>query len=405
MNKKDILEIKRRFTKNGHNFSRLTGCYVNKNKEKILTFKENFLSLSQDELLKYLGIAKKSISGKLGNNLLNLEFYNEDDNTIQPLLLSLIKSNMDDDEALNTLYDKIIELYDTSDNYLILIFHDEYDIPLKTTDNIALGDSTDVYDYMVLSICPVELQKPALSYNEKEKCFSSLNRDWIVGNVESAFTYPAFSDRNTDIHEMLVFTRDAKNPHTEFWKDILGLKLKHTSDEKTIAFNDIITHDLKNEEVDDALLSVHKNLSDFITLESEGKENKDYVNVSKEDLNDILSDSGFSEDKIEKAEERLDDYFEDEPKNAKDLLDNKLLKNSDLKLEKKALQKKVLALTKEMKDIGLKKDDGSTPSIVIKTDDNLKDKITASFVDGEKCLIIPLKYVESAVINGKDVNL
>lgn len=58
-----------------------------------------------------------------------------------------------------------------------------------------------------------------------------------------------------------------------------------------------------------------------------------------------------------------------------------------------------------MKDVGLKKDDGSTPSIVIKTDDNLKDKITSSFVDGEKCLIIPLKYVESAVINGKDLNL
>ena len=69
MNKKDIMEIKRRYTKEGCTFTKLCGCYVNSSKEKILTFRENFLNLTDDEFFKYLEIAKKTLSGKLNNNL------------------------------------------------------------------------------------------------------------------------------------------------------------------------------------------------------------------------------------------------------------------------------------------------------------------------------------------------
>ena len=72
MNKKEILEIKRRFKKEEASFTRLVGCYVDGNKNKICIFGGKFLNLEEEEYYKYLEIANKALSGTLGNNLLEL---------------------------------------------------------------------------------------------------------------------------------------------------------------------------------------------------------------------------------------------------------------------------------------------------------------------------------------------
>ena len=74
MNKKEILEIKRRFKKEEASFTRLVGCYVDCNKNKICKFGGKFLNLEEEEFHKYLEIANKALSGTLGNNLLELSF-------------------------------------------------------------------------------------------------------------------------------------------------------------------------------------------------------------------------------------------------------------------------------------------------------------------------------------------
>ena len=79
MTKKDVLELKRRFTKNECTFTKVCGCYVNASREIVVTFNETFLNLEDDEFYKYLEIAKKTLSGTLGNNLLELEFPLEEE--------------------------------------------------------------------------------------------------------------------------------------------------------------------------------------------------------------------------------------------------------------------------------------------------------------------------------------
>ena len=54
MNKKDVLEIKRRFKKEQATFSRIAGCYVDGNKNKVCTFNEPFLNQEDDVFFKYL---------------------------------------------------------------------------------------------------------------------------------------------------------------------------------------------------------------------------------------------------------------------------------------------------------------------------------------------------------------
>ncbi len=117
-------------------------------------------------------ISKKVLSGTIGNNLLELNFppLNEHfSNDQQRFLLRLRDSKLKDDALLEEFYQSIIDNYDFGENYLILLFHDAYDVMVKTSDNIKMDESEEVYSYIMCAICPVSLAKPGLSYFEEDK--------------------------------------------------------------------------------------------------------------------------------------------------------------------------------------------------------------------------------------------
>ena len=171
MNLKEIAEIKKTFKEDRSSISRICGCYVDGEKNKVTEFKEAFLALPEEDLFKYFSIFKKSLSGSLGKNLLNMEFPLDEELNGEKyaLLMKLRETELKDDEVLQTFYDRVIENYDTVDNYLILIIHQAYDIPGKTSDNIEMEDASDeVYSHILCSICPVSLSKAGLSYLASE---------------------------------------------------------------------------------------------------------------------------------------------------------------------------------------------------------------------------------------------
>ena len=119
MNKKDILELKKRFKKNNCTFTKMCGCYVNGEKNILLKFRETFLNLEEDDYFKYLEIAKKVLSGTIGNNLLELNFPLNDEyiNERQLSLMELKKSQLKDDKLLDDFYKLIIENYHYTGNF------------------------------------------------------------------------------------------------------------------------------------------------------------------------------------------------------------------------------------------------------------------------------------------------
>ena len=52
MNKKEVLELKRRFKKEAATFTRVCGCYVDGNHNKVCKFGNTFLNLEEDEFYK-----------------------------------------------------------------------------------------------------------------------------------------------------------------------------------------------------------------------------------------------------------------------------------------------------------------------------------------------------------------
>ena len=83
--------------------------------------------------------------------------------------MQLKSSQLKDDALLDNFYELIINNYDYTGNFLILFFHDAYDVITKTKDNVKIDESEEVYEYVLCAICPVSLSEPGLRYFEAAK--------------------------------------------------------------------------------------------------------------------------------------------------------------------------------------------------------------------------------------------
>ena len=99
MNKKEVLEIRKQFSPKNCAITKICGCYVDYEKNKKMESKEAFLALPEEEAFKYFDIFKKTLSGSLGKNLLNMEFPLDQEmpGGTQEFLLKLKNSKLEDD--------------------------------------------------------------------------------------------------------------------------------------------------------------------------------------------------------------------------------------------------------------------------------------------------------------------
>jgi hypothetical protein len=353
MNKKDILELKRRLKKDECTFTRMCGCYVDGQKNIVLKTKETFLNLEEDVFFKYLEIASKTLSGTVGNNLLELNFPLDEENIggRQLSLMELKKSRLKDDALLDNFYKLIIDSYDYTGNFLILIFHDAYDVMTKTTDNAKLDESEEVYEYLLCAICPVSLSKPGLGYIEDENRIGARIRDWVVGRPDLGFVFPAFIDRSTDIHSIMYYTKDAKNPHPEFMEEALGCSSKQTATEQKDAFHTIISKAIgyDEEKSDHLFMEIQETLNNMVDDHNtvNGK-NAEPIFLTNDNIQDILIESGIPEEISAKIEKSYTREFGDTPPAVENLIDKKALAANEQRKNEERLEKKVRILEERL---------------------------------------------------------
>lgn len=442
MRKKDILELKRRLKKDDCTFTKMCGCYVNGEKNIILNFKETFLNLEEDEFFKYLEIAKKVLSGTIGNNLLELNFPLNEENTNekQSFLMALKKSKLKDDNMLDSFYKSIIDSYDYTGNFLILIFHDAYDVITKTKDNLKLDESEEVYEYILCAICPVSLSKPGLGYLEDDNRIGVRVRDWVVEPPTNGFVFPAFIDRSSDVNSVMYYTKNAKDSHPELMEEVLGCSSKKTATEKKETFQNIITNAFgSDEEKSESLfMEIQENLNSIIDENNNlnGKDSESVI-LTNDTIQDILAENGVSEEISTKIEKFYTKEFGNTPPIAEDLVDTKALKANEQKKKEKNLEKQVEILqnklehtNKKLEEASKNKTDleiNSENTTEIASDDSIQDtnpetnsdaydiilkvnpqkvsQIKSQIIDGQKCIIIPIDDNEQANVNGVDTLL
>lgn len=302
MTKKEISELKKLYKKDGGCITRICGCYVGNEKDKITTFKEAFYSLQEEDTHKYYEIFRKTLSGTLGKNLLNLEFPMEQEfeGGTQEFLLKLRNSELKDDELLEEFYNRVIQYYYYVGNYLILLIHTAYDVPGKTSDGIEMEDASDeVYSYLLCSICPVNLSKPGLSYHPESNLFQNCNRDWLVDMPEIGFVFPAFNDRSTDIHSTLYYTKNADELHEEFVDAILGAVPPIPVSSQKELFQTLVEETLGEKRAYETVMSIQENIQEKI---EENKDNPEPLTLMKKDVERIFEESGVDEEQLQQFE-------------------------------------------------------------------------------------------------------
>ncbi len=370
MNKKEVLEIRKQFTPRNCAITRICGCYVDHEKNKKLESKDAFLSLPEEEAFKYFDIFKKTLSGTIGKNMLNMEFPLDAEmpGGTQEFLLKLRNSRLEDDMLLEEFYDKVIATYEYGENYYIILIHAMYDIPGKSTDDLEMFDaSEDVYEYLLMSICPVSLSKAGLCYNAEDNRIEDRVRDWIVDMPDKGFLFPAFNDRNTDLHSVLYYTKKSEDLQPELIEQLLGAQMPMSADTQKETFQMIIEDTLGEDGDYETVRNIHETLNDLI---EEHKEEPEPLKLDKTDVKKIFEQSGVSAEKME----NFDRNYEENAGEKTSLLASNIAETRKFNIE--------------------------TPDIIIKVNPDRADLVETRIIDGRQCLVIPVDdHIEVNGIN------
>lgn len=371
MNKKEVLEIRKQFTPANCAITRIAGCYVDHEKNKRMESKSAFLSLPEEEAFKYFDIFKKTLSGTMGKNMLNMEFPIDQEmpGGTQEFLMKLKASKLEDDMLLEEFYDKVIATYEYAENYYIILIHAMYDVPGRSSDNLEMFDASDeVYEYLVCSICPVSLSKAGLSYNAESNCIQDRIRDWVVDMPDKGFLFPAFNDRSTDIHGVLYYTKKSEDLQPELIEQLLGARMPMSANTQKETFQMLIEDTLGEDGDYETIRNIHDTLNDMI---EEHKEEQEPLQLDKTDVRKVFEKSGVSSEKME----CFDQNYEETAGEKTSLLATNITETKKFQIE--------------------------TPDIVIKVNPERADLIETRVIDGRQCLVIAVDdHIE---VNGVNV--
>ena len=370
MTKKEINEIKSLFdTIQDCGILKLAGCYVNGEKEKVKTFSESFYNLPEEEMYKYLEIFRKTLAGTPGKNLLDMSFENpegEGEDCGRRLLDKLRKTELKDDSVLEKFYDKIIETYDHVGNYLILLIHQNYDVPGMTTDGIEMDDASDeVYNYILCSICPMKLTKPGLGFDDDLGEIHTLRQIFAVELPDDGFLFPAFNERSSDDTAILYSSRKTDCLQDAFLEKVLDVSATIPAKQQKEEFTEFVSDVLGEESSIETVLSIQENLKETVNVkktESDGET----VFLDKESVRNVFERSGVSEEKLNTFDKKYDEQF-------------------DMKL---AAENVAPVRNFEVRN----------KNMVLRVSSKHTDIIDTRVIDGKKCLVIEL--TEDMTVNG-----
>lgn len=311
MNEREVSELRRRFRADKSNITKICGCYVNDKGEILTQFTTSMSLMLDDEKEKVLAVLKKSLSGGLGKNLVDISFPTKQvlEGEEHKLLTKLRDSKLEDQAAAEQFYEKVIPTIHMETNFMILLAFDAYDVPYKGKDGNRFDDGSDqVFNYIVCSICPVKLSKSGLSFHAQEQEFHNSKTEWMVSAPELGFLFPAFDDRSTNLYGALAYTRNASDNHEEFSEAIFGAEPPMAAQEQKETFQAILGTSLDTDCKLEVVQAVHAQLNDMIQEHKESRD-KEPLYISKPEVNAVLQSCGVPEERIKTFDEQFDASF------------------------------------------------------------------------------------------------
>ena len=377
MNQKELNEIRRRFKPDRDSITRIYGCYVNAAGEIVSYIDMSVGLMPEEEAEMYIKLLKKSISGTLGRNLLDIEFSTSQVSGSEEhgLLMKLRDSELKDEAAREAFYTKIIEAVDMGDkSYVILLASDTYDVPFRGGDGEVWSEGSDeVFRYFICGVYPVKDASMALRYFADEKEFRSTSTGHVVAAPEIGFMFPAFDDRTANIYNALYYTKDVNDIHSEFIDAVFNVEKKPMSaGAQRGAFGMALCEALETDCSFDVVQAVHEQIREKLAIHKESKE-PELPGMYIDDVEDILRSSGVDKEKTEAFHRECEKQFGDG------------------------------AVLNPGNVIESRKFEITTPEIKISVNPEFSHMVETRILDGRKYILIPAG--DGVEINGLDVNI
>lgn len=372
MNEKELREIKRRFRPDKSNIPNIVGCFVNANGEIISRFSQSILLSENDESEALLKVMKKTLSGSLGTNLIDIEFSTKDvlEADTHKLLMSLRDTALKDSSALERFYDKVRESVHFDGNYVILLANDIYDVFTKENDEES-GSST-TFSYVICSVCPLKDTDAGLFFRESDRLFHSVASNAVLTSPMLGFMFPTFEDRMSNIYHSLFYTKDLAATHTEFMQNVFGKNPPMPAKVQKSTFDYCIKTALGDDCSLDTIKSVNRQIAEMV---EEHKELKipEPLTLTKATVKTILENCGADEAATERLEKEIDESF---GKNA-ELRPKNIVKSGAMEIK--------------------------LPDIVLKVKPEAQSLVSTQVIGGKKYILI--EATEAVEVNGIDIKI
>ena len=376
MNQKELNEIRRRIRLDRSSISHIYGCYVNSGREIISYIDESVGLLGKEDAEKYLSLLKKSLSGALGKNLMDISFATKQvmDSDEHRLLSALRKTELKDEALREAFYQCVINAVNMEDsNYVILLAHDNYDVPCRGKDGQLDRDGSDqVFSYILCSICPVKAGKVQFGYCPEESRFQNFAPGQIVAAPALGFMFPSFDDRAANIYNALFYSKNTDEIHQDFIDAVFRTPVPMSAGHQREAFHAALSQSLEKECSYDVVQSVHEQLRERLELHKESRE-QEPLTLSAGEMGDILKNSGLSDGRIEDFQSRCRESFgEDAELRPANLIDSRRF-------------------------------EVATPEVKISVDPKFSYLVQTKVIDGRKYILIA---ADSGVeVNGVGINI
>ena len=375
MNEKEVGEIRRRQRRDRSNMTAVFGCYVNENKEIISQFRQSTGIMPENEADKYFGLLRKTLSGALGRNLIDITFKTSQvaGSPEHRLLMDLRSSRLENEEIREEFLKKVIDTVTIEGNYLILMGCDSYDVPFKSKDDESQPDSSEeVYQYILCAVCPVKQTKATLHYVPEEKLFHDGAMLQQVGPPAVGFLFPAFDSRAANIYNALYYTRDVKSSQEPLVEALFNAPIPMPAAEQKKSFEALLQTSLGEQCSLDVVQNVHDQLCQRLELHKESKV-PEPLTLGKEDVKQVLSSCGVSEEHVAKFSVDYDAVFGFEAElHPRNIIDSKQFEIQ-------------------------------TPDVVIKVDPTRSDLIETRVIGGVKYIMICAD--ENVEVNGVSIQI
>lgn len=372
---KEIGEIRRHLRRERSNMTAIYGCFVNENREIVSSFRESVGMMPENESDKYFALFRRTLSGSIGKNLIDIAFKTSQvaGSPEHQLLMDLRKTQLKDEELLRSFYQKIIDSIVMEGNYLILLGCDTYDVPFKSKDDSFQKDqSEETYTYILCTICPVKQTKANLHYVPEEKTFHDGAMNQMVQAPALGFLFPAFDNRATNIYNALYYTHNVKESQDSLVEALFNTPIPKPAAQQKQSFEALLTTSLGEECSLDVVQTVHDQLCQRIEMHKEAKVPEPLM-ISKEEVKEVLTGCGVSEQPLAKFSVDYDEVFGFEAElHPKNIIDSK---HFELK----------------------------TPDVVIKVDPARSDLIETRIIGGVKYIMICAD--EDVEVNGVSIHI